>query len=77
MLELPHYRWWELRVELKVVLQQVVVEHRHRHLRHLVSRKYLPLKPSCFANLFKGSSSSSSKMGTMSTNQKLLGIWIS
>ena len=49
-----------------------------RHLRHLILRKCLPLKLSCFARLFKGSKlSNSSKMSTIPINLKLLGIGIS
>ena len=78
MLELLSFRWWDLLVEPPVVFKQVVVVNHHRHLRHLILRKCLPLKLSCFARLFKGSKfSNSSKMSTIPINLKLQGIRIS
>ena len=78
MLELLSFRWWDLLVEPPMVFKQVVVVNHHRHLRHLILRKCLPLKLSCFARSFKGSNfSSSSEMGTISINLKLQGIEIS
>ena len=79
MLELIYFRWWEVLVETPVAFKQVVVVNHHCHLRHLILRKCLPLKLSCFARSFKGSNfcSSSNKRSIVPINLKLQGIGIS
>ena len=58
-----------------MVLEQVVVDHRHRLPRHPASPKYWMLRQSYFAKSFKGSkASNSSVVGTMSINLRLLDI---
>jgi len=70
MLELLYFRWWAVLVEPRVVSKQVVVVHRHRYLRHPALQRSLLHRPSCFAKLSKGSSSSEADAMTTNLSQQ-------
>ena len=70
MLELLYFRWWAVLVEPRVVSKQVVVVHRHRYLRHPALQRSLLHRPSCFAKLSKGCSSSEADAMTTNLSQQ-------
>jgi len=68
-----YFKWWDHNAVPRVVLEQVIVDHRHRNPRHPASQKCWLLRQSYFAKLFKSSKSiNNSVVGTMSINLKLL-----
>ena len=71
MKEFADSRWWGRHTVLLVVLGMLATDRSSRHHRHPTLWNTWPPKLSYCANSSKGSSNSSSGVGTMSTNLRL------